>query len=251
MSNFNKVFSVTLIFSFLLAGCNFNRYELKDGKIYYTSMSVSWHSSSTLIKEADASSFRTINNTGNIYLGKDKNHIFREASVLEHADPKSFKKINDYYWKDKTHVYLLSGSNVDSTESQIKEADPKTFVVIKNSWTKDKNHVYYSFDNLKNANPKNFEVIDRNWAKDDKYYYFENVNLDSLDYNSVQIVSELYIKDRYRVFYTDKLVKDANPETFKVDKEPFFAHDDRYMFEREENKGLITEQYRNIYIRKK
>lgn len=210
----------------------------------------------TLVKDADTETFETIKNDINKNLGKDKNNVFKDASILEHADPNTFEQVKEYYWKDKNNVYLLQ---FGGTDNRIENADPKTFKVIKGyNWTHDKNNVYYEFDKLYEVNPNKFVAINENWGKDNQYYYYHNLRLDSLDYESAEIVNTYfmegsatpsdYIKDKKNVFFQNRLVKDANPLTFVADGVGTFGHDDKYMFSWEKNEGPITDQYKKTYI---
>lgn len=240
-------FSITLIlFTFLLTSCQ-SGYEEEQGKIYYKWIhGGNWTMEKTLIKEADASSFTTIKNNLNMHLGKDRNHVFKNASLLDHVDPDTFKQVDGYYWKDKNYVYLLQ---FGGTDCRIKSSDPETFITFKGyNWAKDKNNIYFEFNKLSEANTESFVVIDADWGKDDGFYYYHDLRLDSLHYNSAEVVSPYYIKDKNNVFFRNKLVKGANPKTFKVDGVGSFGHDDKNMFDWEKNKGPITKQYRRTYI---
>ncbi|CAH0335208.1 hypothetical protein FVB9288_00841 [Flavobacterium sp. CECT 9288] len=251
-----KYLFILLIFTISLTSCH-SGYEEKDGKIYFKWIhGGNWTRENALVKGADAETFETIDNDINIHLGKDKNHVYKDASILEHADPKTFEQVKEYYWKDRKNVYLLQ---FGGTDCRIKNVDPKTFKVLKdNNWTLDKNNVYYEFEKLNAVNPKTFVQLNEIWGKDNQYYYFKNLRLDALDYESAEIViayfmdepaspSE-YIKDKENVYFQNKIVKGANPKTFKADGVGSFGHDDKFMFNCEKNEGPITVEYKQTYI---
>jgi hypothetical protein len=246
MKNSIKAAAVHLLVLFLLASCH-SGYEEKNGKIYHQWIhGGSWTKKESLVKEADASSFEVIENDIHLDLAKDKNHVFKDASVIEHADPSTFSQIKEYYWKDKDHVYLLQ---FGGTECRIPNADPETFVIIEDYlWAKDSKNVYHGVGKLEYVNPKMFTAIDEDWGRDDRFYYYHNSKIDSLDYETAEIVSRDYIKDKNSLFFQDRLVKGANPKTFKADGVGSFGHDDRYMFRGEVNEGPITEEYKRMYI---
>ena len=241
-----KQLFLLLTLGITLTSCH-SGYEEKNDKIFYKWIrGGNWTRENTLLNEADAETFETINNDINVHLGKDKNHVYEDASILEQADPKTFEQVKEYYWKDKNNVYLLQ---FGGTDCRIKNAEPNTFKVIKDyHWTIDRNNVYYQFDQLLNVNPNKFVAVDEEWGKDESFYYYHNFKVDSLDYKTAEIVSPYYIKDQYRVFFWDTIVKDANPKTFKADGVGSFGHDDKFMFNWERNEGLITEEYRKTYI---
>lgn len=226
-------------------------YTKKDGKVYLRHSKILQKIGVNYleVKNADYETFKVINNNLKIDLALDKNYVFINTSILELADPNTFEQIKGYYWKDKKNVYLLS-----HWEPRIIDADPKTFEVFNNDiWSKDKNHIYYKVCKVIEVESKSFVPIDEDWGKDDSFYYHQNLKLYSLDYKSAKILNSNYIKDKNSVFFCGtfaKLVKDANPKTFKADVS-WLGHDDKYMFEWEENKGPITEQYKRRYIDKK
>jgi len=239
--------SITLILlTLFLTGCQ-SGYEEEQGKIYYKWIhGGNWTTKKTLLKDADAASFTTIKNDLNIHLGKDSNHVFKDAFLLEHVDPDTFKQVDGYYWKDKNGVYLLQFC---STDCRIKLSDPETFTVFKGyNWAKDKNNIYFELKKLREANAESFVVIDNDWGKDNEFYYYHELRLDSLHYDSAEVVSAYYIKDKKNVFFRNKLVKGANPKTFTADGVGSFGHDDKNMFDWEKNKGPITKQYRRTYL---
>lgn len=248
--NINNISFIHLALIVLfITGCGHSGYEEKDGKIYHKWIhGGNWTKEYTLVEEADASTFVTIEHNLNIDLGKDKNHVFFDGTIIEGADPSTFKQVKEYYWKDKDNVFLLQFGN---QRQIIPNAEPNSFQVINNSfWSKDKNNVFYKFDKLNGVQSSRFAAIDEEWGKDGNYYYHNNLRLDSLDYNSAEIVSDYYIKDKNHVFFQNKLVKGANPSTFVADGVGFFGHDDKNMFDREKNEGPITDQYKKRYIEK-
>lgn len=240
-----KVFIiVALVLLMLFTSCQ-NKYEEKDGQIYYIWVNGgTMAKENTLVKNADAASFETIKTGTKFSLGKDKKHVFFNAYVLENADPSTFINIQTSYFKDKNNVFVLQGTNVDA---RIIDADPKTFKILKEfSWTRDKNHVFYGRHKLEDINLQTFEVIDENWAKDGRHYFFNETKIDSLDYGTAEIVGANYIKDKKNVFYQNKLMKDANPATFKAGNYSS-GYDETYRYSFEKVVGLITEEYKNAH----
>lgn len=224
-------------------------YKEKNGKIYHLWVhGGNWSKEFSLVEEADPSTFNTIKHGLNIDLGKDSKNVYVNASVLDGADPNSFEQVKDYFWKDKNNVYLLQ---YGTQRQQIDEADPSTFEVLGDfDWSKDNYNVYYRFYKLPQAMPSDFTVLSENWGKDQYFFYYNSEPLDSLDHSSAEIISEYYIKDKSRVYYRNEIVTGANPETFVADGVGSFGHDDKNMFSGADNKGPITENYKNTYFDK-
>ncbi|MGZ8508521.1 MAG: DKNYY domain-containing protein [Bacteroidia bacterium] len=225
-------------------------YTKKDGKVFLRSSNeANIGVNYSEVENADYETFEVIKHNLNLDLAKDKNFVFLGASILKDADPATFKHIKEYYWKDKSHVYLLQfGKNEDA---KIPLADPVTFEVIDNNlWAKDKNNIFYSFNILSKVNNQKFTAIDEEWGKDDSFYYFHEFRLDSLDYKSAKILSSYYIKDKYHVYFENQLVEGCDAASFVVDGAGSFGHDNKNMFTWTENEGPLTEQYINTYIKK-
>ena len=250
-----------ILYGILITGfISCSGYTKKDGKIYLRSSNEARIGIEYAeVKNADFETFKEINQDLNINLAIDKNHVFIGTSILYQADPKTFKQVKAYFWKDKNNVYLLQFGN---TDARIIGADPTTFKVYKdNLWSSDKNNIYYMFDKLEKTDPSKFVVINESWGKDNQFYYFTHLRLDSIDYKTAKIVNtnfmketskpSEYIKDINHVYFQNKLVKDANPLTFVADGTGSFGHDDKYMFTMETNEGPITNQYRETYSNKK
>jgi hypothetical protein len=187
-NSFRQAFTLFILSIFLIS-CH-SGYEKKNGKVYYKWIhGGNWTRENTLMEEADVQSFKTIKHDLNIHLGKDKNNVFKDADILEHADPSTFEQVKEYYWKDNNNVYLLQ---FGGTDCRIKNADPKTFNVIKDfNWAHDKNHVYYEFDKLEGVDPKAFIAVDNDWGKDNNFYYYHNRRVNFLDYQTAEIVSPI------------------------------------------------------------
>jgi hypothetical protein len=250
MKTLIKILVIVLILFFWFNSCR-TGYVKKHGKVYYKYIhGGNWTMVSDLIDSADAATFTTIETKLNLSLGKDKDHVFKDPFILRFADPNTFEQVKEYYWKDKNYVFLI-GVDFGRNDFRVVGADPKTFVLMTYPWSKDANHVYYYVDSLEKVNPNAFISIDEDWGKDGRYYYLHTSKIDLVVYDEAVVVSKDYIKDKEHVFYHDKLVKDANPKTFKADGAGFFGHDDKYMFDEEKNTGPITEEYRNTYINQK
>lgn len=239
---------ILVVLSFILVGCS--GYTKRAGKVYQRHSNEAHLGVSYVeLEEADYKTFRRIKHNPNIYLGKDKQYIFYDSSILKEADPNTFEHIKEYYWKDEKNVYLL---RFGITEYQIKDADPQTFFVLDdNLWAKDKNKVYYGFKKLYSVNKDKFTPINEDWGKDDIAYYWQDLRVDSLDYNTAKILSPYYIRDIHHVFFQNKIVDGADASTFNPDGIGSFGHDKLNMFSGTKNNGPITDHYRDTYINKK
>jgi hypothetical protein len=178
---------------------------------------------------------------------KDKKHCYSGATRLQNSDPTTFEVLNFTYAKDKTNVWTLGG--------RIPDADPLTFEVCdsgrhslgpKFKWTpdgkspdrqkiwyesfvpygygKDKNSVYYyDFDGkpvvVKKATPSSFRSLgDGYFGYDEKFVFCGHATIPKANPATWGRLREgyYYSKDQGRIYYFNRLIKDADVETFEV-----------------------------------
>ncbi|TMM56160.1 hypothetical protein FEE95_16175 [Maribacter algarum] len=156
--------------------------------------------------------------------GKDKqNHFYKNALI--DVDYASFKNINDYFSKDINRVYFHYYENFESIK-----ADLNSFEVFdEGNFAADSSKVfsvtYPSQDETKLVtiprNP-NEEISQLSYAfiQIGERVFYRGTQLKDLDYREVEIIeNSSYIKDKHFVYYKDSLVQDADATTFgKISK---------------------------------
>ena len=220
------------ILAIILSSCahsNYSAYLVKDNIVYEKSSSA--ESGLNKIDVADYLSFQSL--AVNPHLGKDKNHVYYRWQILIDADPKTFEKIKEYYWKDKDNVYFFGflESNEFSTKSwEILDVDAPSFSLYNvYGWAHDKNKIYHGHASFKVEKPDNFIPIDENWGKDSNACYFWNYKVESADPRSFVIINPDYAKDKNHVYYMHSIIEGANPQKFKLTG-MFEGRDDKYIF---------------------
>ena len=195
-----------------IGGADLNTFEhfygiwAKDKKTCY--------SGATRINSADAETFKALNFT----YAKDKNNVYSLVGKIKDADPSSFEICDDGkhslgksvewvdkkmflydesyvpygYGKDVNHVYYY---NFSGKTKIVKKAETNTFVSLNDSnYGIDENNVFYGFAAIPKANPKT-------WKKLKEKYFF-------------------YSRDGNKIFYLNRLIKDADAESFEVVETP-------------------------------
>ncbi|MBY6190626.1 DKNYY domain-containing protein [Microbulbifer agarilyticus] len=165
------------------------------------------------------------------YLGgfaKDKKYCWNGAQRISGADPSSFHALSNTFYKDKNHVYYLMGS--------LKEADSSTFeacdegrkinygcnLLTPYGYGKDANNVfYYDFQGkakiVRKANPQNFVSLnDGVFGKDDDFVFCGASVLQKVEVESWEKLGGYYSKDKRNVFYYNRIIKEADRDTFEV-----------------------------------
>lgn len=153
-----------------------SRWAIHADKVYYYK---------DLIRHADNDTFQIwfdVQNNDYGLLSKDKNHVYfgRKKTKLDSAT------IQEYHcwWTDKNGVYIEGENSL----YPIKGADSDTFQQVGESYAIDKNHAYYYGQLLKPCtNPQKLRLLNQ----------------------------PLYATDDENVYWAGKLLKGANPQTWR------------------------------------
>ena len=233
----------------------YNQYDEKT--LYWTDGKVVYHRLNSM-KSADTESFRHYPGAWGI----DKKHCYSQSTRLKTADPLSFEVLNDTFAKDKNHVWTLAGL--------IPEADADSFQVCDNGrlslgvmlrplpyggttpyetfvpygYAKDKSHVYYyDFQGktkiVKKADPLTFRSLQDGYFGIDNNYVFSGSHvIPQANPSSWHKLDEKYYysRDRQRVYYFNRLIKEADAKTFRIIKEKIRAGKPRQLA-RDRNTG--------------
>ena len=176
-----------------------------------------WAGPWSKVVDADPATFEDL---GNGY-ARDDQKAFLEGKIIKGADGKTFKCLEKPYAVDASHVFhkytMMTG------------ADPKSFMIHGQYLTEDENDYFWCGKPIHVSDKKTFVIIGdkdnefTHWAKD-KYnaYYMGEQPVPLADYDSFHLIKETnsmgvqgkYAADKYRVYYKDHIVEDADPETF-------------------------------------
>lgn len=188
----------------------------------------------TKIEEADPETFEFIDASPSPYgpvvtYAKDKNRVYYYTTVVKDADPESFIVLEEWYVKDKNHVY-----NARNNHEIYKDYDATTFYVLGNCFVKDKDGVYYEHNfskevtKIENTDPDSFEILwGTHYMKDRNQVYFYQEKdygeiiikiLEDADPNTFVIKDSTspYTKDFRNVYWNAEKIADAQANTFKL-----------------------------------
>ena len=200
----------------ILTSCNVG-YK-NDGKEvrWHTWNEGSGHNSKRV--DADPKTFEELDDD----YGRDKIHAFYEGDIIDGADGSSFRSLKKWYAADKRHVFLAGELVVN--------ADPTTFTVHTYYFTEDGKVFFWKGKQLNVRDKSSFKLLGdaddwkTKWGKD-RYngYYLNGSVIPNIDYDSFHQIevkdpggSENYAADKYRVFFMDEEIPEADPATFKV-----------------------------------
>ena len=156
----------------------------------------------------------------------DNNRVYFRSVIIKNADINSFVVLNRFFAKDKNRCYLQG--------RMLKNADSKYFETLNYCYAKDNRNAWTTGGIVKNIDIKTFEVCDEGIRKNK--YKFSRQEFNDGKMREVKILIPYgYAKDKNNVYYENfsgkpKIVKKANPKTFKSLNNGLFGLDDTLVF---------------------
>ncbi len=141
-------------------------------------------------------------------------------------------------WKDKDSYKIIyfngySGREIEEYKKENKviyyksqilnEVDFDSFSVLDDDFAKDKDYIYFKWEKHPELDVETFELLDTCWAYSqcyarDKNYVYDPYDLsifEWLDWTTFEVLDDSHQKDKNHVYLWNKIIKWANPETFK------------------------------------
>ena len=243
------VYAVALA-GLMLVSCKDGKYEVRGDQVYYTWWTFSFGHQDSLLVGADADTFEEVEE----WLGKDKDHVWYEARLVEGCDPQTvrvktkplFYDRRDYYYEGAPlHVKDMATFEVvqlneyclyakdskcgyfDST--RIEGIDYKTFKTVSTFVAKDKNHVYRFGKVLPLADPETFEEMEMGYMKDKAHVWYVDSVMPDADPKTLDSKWD-FAWDSKHVWYNGQPLKGADPKTFEVLESGYYAKDARHVW---------------------
>ena len=158
---------------------------------------------------------------------------FQNLRKLENVNAETFKEENQCYGTDKNYIYYQgikldksSGFEIIGSYNANVEYRDGTTEYIKNYIIKNSEHVYDGLEILL-LDPKTFKILYLNnkglvYAQDKTGVYYKgkekimDTPVKNGEYSSLENSRHVYLLTKYRVFMETVLIKEADPETFKI-----------------------------------
>ena len=158
-----------------------------------------------VVANADAASFEVL---PHLY-GRDRNHVFREGTLLANADPATFQLVADTYAKDRERVFFL--------DRTIEGADPETFRLLDEFLAIDARQVYDRGRAVIGADPLTFEPIaGTSLAADRQHVFVSGALQPKVDRSSFEHLGHDYYADRHGVYCGVERIEGADRGSFVV-----------------------------------
>ncbi len=125
---------------------------------------------------------------------KDENHVYYGTDEIPNSDPKTFEIINETFAKDKGQVYskgyIIVGADPNTFVATTTPYDSKS-VFVKTACSGSGYSIVYCYKKVEGADPKTFTHF-----SDSPFFSFS--------------------KDKYHVFYYEKMIPEADVQTFAI-----------------------------------
>lgn len=226
-----------------LCGLKLDKIDPKTCEIIYSNQSEEEYGKfnhiAYLLKDSDGIYAYSASVPG-AYLGSTNSKLCTTSAMLfanghlEDADPKTFKRVEGRYFKDKKRAWYVYSPDYGSIR-EIKKADVKTFEVLDKEYSKDLNHVFYEGKWLMKANSKTFKVLGYGYAKDKNQVFCGNEIVKNIDVNTAQPLKRYtypqFIKDKNQIFCNAKVYRNKKIDvgTLKMIADDF-AVDEKHLY---------------------
>lgn len=201
--NYNKHLKMTIrqaiiiILTFsVLSSCR-RGYKIENDKVFFESWNEGNGQKKRLIEQADAKTFQKLNfDCGcDFEFGKDKNHLFIDGELIKNIDPKTFKFIGNYIFRDKDSAYFFGFYN-NLSDCVIRGVNPEKIKLIKYPWAMADNLLIHGKDTVSFDGINEFTPVDDDWGKTKKYIINKNRIIYGADIGTFKIISGFEGKDK-------------------------------------------------------
>ena len=195
-----KVLIISIFTLFLLTSCR-QGYKVENNKVYYEYWNEGSGQGKRLIEQADALTFQKIDFDCDcdFDFGKDKSHLFINGEPIKNIDPNTFKFIGNYVFADKDSAYFFGFYN-NINECAIKGIELNKLKLIEYPWSKSGNKLIHGYDTLTLDDIADFKPIDENWGKTKKYVINKSKILKGADPDTFKAINSYSGKDKNNTY---------------------------------------------------
>lgn len=213
-----KILSLLLLLT-LLSSCGTLGYSVSGSKVTY-GVKDQGMIRETELPGVDAASFEVLSKR----YGRDKARVYRCATLLEGADPKTFELLGDgtLYARDAQAVWV---------NSRQVSRDPEHFEILTGLWSKDSKQVFFSSDLVSQAQAATFQPIEGSHyaGKDEQHVFWRTKVIPGADPQSYELLKGEYARDKNQAMRADKVLEGAVAADFTTPNK-YFGHDKSRVF---------------------
>lgn len=145
------------------------------------------------------------------YFFKNDFYAFYYYTPLEGVDVGTFRPISGSYAEDDYYVYFAEWIKPVTKMS----VDTSTFEVLGNGYSKDASQVFFEGQTI-DAKTDNFKVLVFPYATDGEKVFYHDRQLANADPQSFQSLGEYYSKDSSQVWFGESVLEGADVASFQI-----------------------------------
>jgi hypothetical protein len=195
----NILFILTLL-TFLTGCLPEEKYKITEHAVYMTGWSEANGDFKVRLEDADPKTFEIIETDCNSLFGKDKDHVYVDQTMIENADPTTFKYIGNYYFSDSDSVYFFGFFNFIN-ECEVWGVNPTEFRTFETyPWARDNTQIIHGHTVTRVKDIDKFQILGENWGRTTDKVFYKGVELDSVDIATFEVISDDKARDKKYVY---------------------------------------------------
>ncbi len=142
------------------------------------------------------------------------------------------KLSNQYYQQDGKVIYVLDGNFFQVGGKEVAGADPDSFTVINQYYAKDRHHVYYNGQPVAGASPDPAKAIDADYLVSNGKVFGYGKQIEGADADSFSYLYGAYSMDKdYLYHYIDtKIPRTAVPAAISGGHDRYIRHGEQVLY---------------------
>ncbi len=195
-----NLLTILTLLAFLTGCFPEEKYKITDDAVYRTGWTEANGDFIVRLEDADPKTFEIIETDCNSLFGRDKNHVYVDHSIIQNADPSTFKYVGNYFFVDNDSVYFFGFYN-SLNDCEVWGANPETFKIYDTyPWANDGTKIIHGQTATVLKDIDKFEILGENWGRTTDKVFYKGVLLDSVDIQTFEIVSKDKARDKKYVY---------------------------------------------------
>jgi hypothetical protein len=141
----------------------------------------------------------------------------RKLTLCSKVDAASFEVLSEEYTKDKNKVYYKWISPGRFWVVELPKADAATFESVGFNLARDKNHVWWYGKILPGVDAASLQIVNSGFVwKDDHHVWYQHKKIAGADPVTFKHLEQAFYRDAENVYWSDTILKGADPHTFRT-----------------------------------
>jgi len=164
----------------------------------FTALVILWFFTSCKNEHGNGKSKSTDTKQFNTGFSNQKDTIYFHDLVLENVDPHTFEIVDDYFFRDKDHVYLYETYRISqdyfTTKRKrvllLENAYPSSFVALGEGYARDNYTAWYLNSSFKTDDLVSLMVLNHHFVKDNKIAYLDRKPIIGSEGKSFELITD-------------------------------------------------------------